>query len=715
LDALGKPVRRPAAGLDGNPRMAETAARPKRLWVGRYHLQSRLGSGGQGTVYRAHDTALDRPVAVKFPKLSKLADPKAADRFRREAQALARLRHPNILAVHELGEHKNQMYLVTDLLVGGTLSEAVRERQWTPAEAAALIEKLARALHHIHEAGLIHRDIKPSNIFIEESGNPLIMDFGLVREIGGRTEATRTGDLLGTPGFVSPEQAGGPGELDARTDVYSLGVIFYLLLARRLPFVGTPLQIIRGSAERDPKPPGRYRPGIPSDIQAVCLQAIARDPTKRFRTALEFAEALSRRQAAPAFHRAVRRSEFKRKAFDLLERHWPYLVTGALVVLGAAWFAVWSAGHARPPDGPGPLVVAPGEKDRTTIPPPTDGGAKDGTKDKVPPPKVKQPPRVWPPVLTADPGKRAAEWVEDVRIHKALFQAKWRWVGVKAVWDRSAPDEELWAVGDLTLTGRSAADKPEVFRLFWKRSGGRWYCDPLTYLAVLMTSVVHEFSPEDAGAINALLLAEVRRLNSPRTGWMAFEQDRPGDPPAVEARAWLRSPTLKGNRSNNEPNWRVALPPDYPLPAEPIPIIPKFIDTVEMDGFLSDLIDKLLDKADKAWAYGEKLRAIRAVTALSAAAGFGQSGERKAGECRRRLLQWLPQVLEEAQPTAPERLLPDAEPRRLWRAVRAAGDAADWEVFCERVGKVADRWRGLSAAGGAAADALERWLKSAGP
>ena len=206
--------------------------------IGRFELQTKLGIGAFGTVWRAKDTELDRSVAIKIPRKEQL-EPAEAEKFIREARAAAQLKHPNIVSVHEVGREADQVYIVSDLVDGLSLSDWLTGQKLNFRESAEFCAKIADALQHAHQAGVIHRDLKPSNIMIDANGEPHIMDFGLAKREVGEATVTMDGQILGTPTYMSPEQAQGDSHnADRRSDVYSLGVLLYELLTGERPFRG---------------------------------------------------------------------------------------------------------------------------------------------------------------------------------------------------------------------------------------------------------------------------------------------------------------------------------------------------------------------------------------------------------------------------------------------------------------------------------------------
>jgi tetratricopeptide (TPR) repeat protein len=260
-----------------------------------YEILGELGRGGMGVVYQARQVSLERVVALKMILAGAHAGPDDLARFRREAEAVARLQHPNIVQIHEVGEAGGLPYFSLEFCPGGSLGKRLQGTPLPAREAAALVETLARAMHAAHEKGVVHRDLKPANVLLAEDGTPKVSDFGLAKLLGQAGE-TASGAVLGTPSYMAPEQAGGRGQaVGPAADVYALGAILYECLTGRPPFrAATALDTLLLVVGDEPVPPRQLQPGVPRDLDAVVLKCLEKDPKRRYATARELADDLHR-------------------------------------------------------------------------------------------------------------------------------------------------------------------------------------------------------------------------------------------------------------------------------------------------------------------------------------------------------------------------------------------------------------------------------------
>ncbi len=257
-----------------------------------YRLTRLLGRGGMGSVYLGTDTVLNREVAVKTLLV---ADPQLAARFREEVTAVAAVRHPNVLQVYQAGEFDGRPFFAMEYVPGGTLAGRLDGKPMAAKEAATLLEPVARAVHFCHDQGILHRDLKPANILLA-AGVPKVADFGLAKRLDSDAKLTKTGDVLGTPAYMAPEQASGiVTRLGPGVDVYALGAILYEMLTGRPPFQSPdPIQTLMMVLSMDPIPPRRLQPGVPRDLETICLRCLEKTPKRRYPSAEELAEDLKR-------------------------------------------------------------------------------------------------------------------------------------------------------------------------------------------------------------------------------------------------------------------------------------------------------------------------------------------------------------------------------------------------------------------------------------
>jgi len=261
-----------------------------------YEFLGELGRGGMGVVYKARDTQLGRVVALKTITEIGASKSDQIGRFLDEAQAAARLQHPNIITVHAIGQHQGRPYFALEFVEGGDLKKRLADKPMAPRQAAELVEILARAVQAAHKAGIIHRDLKPSNILLTGEGVPKVSDFGLAKLLGGDSARTESGQVVGTPSYMAPEQAEGRSKkVGPAADGYSLGAILYEALTGRPPFLGdTQIETLRLVSTTEPVPPRQSRPDVPPDVETICLKCLQKEPAKRYASAQALADDLRR-------------------------------------------------------------------------------------------------------------------------------------------------------------------------------------------------------------------------------------------------------------------------------------------------------------------------------------------------------------------------------------------------------------------------------------
>ncbi len=340
---------RPPGASPPSPELARALADPSRR-VGRYVILDELGRGGMGVVYRGFDPSLRRGVAVKLILDPARAGERGLARFQREATAAARLRHPGIVAVHEVGVHAGRPFLVLDLVDGESLEALVARERLAPKRVAALIRDVARALHHAHEHGVLHRDVKPENILVDRSGRPLLGDFGLARDLGDGDRLTGSAEMIGTPAFMAPEQLGAAIAQGPPTDVYAVGGTIYRALTGRPPFqADSAFALIRAVLADEPPPLRTLAPAVHPDLETIALRCLEKEPARRYPTAAALADDLDRFLGGEPI--AARPTSRARRA---LRRHRGLVAVGSLglaiaIFVGTlAWaLAVRSARAAR--------------------------------------------------------------------------------------------------------------------------------------------------------------------------------------------------------------------------------------------------------------------------------------------------------------------------------------------------------------------------------
>jgi eukaryotic-like serine/threonine-protein kinase len=263
---------------------------------GKYELLEEVGRGGMGVVFRARQTDLDRTVALKMILSNRLASTDDVRRFYAEARAAGSLRHPNIVAIHEVGQAHGQHFFAMDFVEGRSLAQALREGPFDARRAAQCLAVIGRAVDYLHEHKIIHRDLKPSNILVAADGTLFVTDFGVAKALGVARPQTETGAIVGTLGYMSPEQAGGPSsEISFQSDIYSLGAILFELLTGRPPFrnpnpLDTLMQVIQG----EPPRPRQLNPTVPPALERICLKCLEKEPHNRYESAAALVDDLER-------------------------------------------------------------------------------------------------------------------------------------------------------------------------------------------------------------------------------------------------------------------------------------------------------------------------------------------------------------------------------------------------------------------------------------
>ena len=328
--------------------------------VGQYVILGEVGRGGMGVVYQARHRDLRRLVALKMILAGGFASEVQRQRFRREAELAARVQHPHIVQVYEVGLHDGGPFLAMEWVAGGTLADRLGGDPWPPHAAAGLIETLARAIDVAHRNGVVHRDLKPSNILLQTAAGaaaegplagaiPKVADFGLARAIDADGSLTSTGLTVGTPEYMAPEQAAG-SEVGPAADIYALGAVLYRLLTGHPPFRGdTPMEVLGALASAEPIAPRRFRPALTRDLETITLKAMAREPQRRYATALALAEDLRRFVADEPIRARPPSALYHLRKFA--RRHTGLVggvaATLAALVLGLVTTTLFAVGEAR--------------------------------------------------------------------------------------------------------------------------------------------------------------------------------------------------------------------------------------------------------------------------------------------------------------------------------------------------------------------------------
>src|SRR6266516_1042223 len=347
----------------------DPAPSPMLMDFGDYELLEQIGRGGQGVVFRARQKSLNRIVALKVIGLGHWATEAHLKRFRLEAEAAARLEHPGIVPIHEVGERDGQCYFSMKFVEGGQLDEVARsatadsscgEREPMPIRRATeLIANVARTVHYAHEHGILHRDIKPGNILLDAKGEPHLTDFGLARLVESESSVTHTLDVIGTPSYMAPEQAVGNNAAVSRvTDVYGLGAVLYQLLTGQPPFAGgTTYETIKLVLDTDPRQPRQLNPKIDRDLSTICLKCLEKDPKRRYSSALAVAQDLERwlkHEPILARHTGI----FTRGKKWMRRNPTSALLTASLLALAAiVGWNIWKSELMRHPVTPGIAVL----------------------------------------------------------------------------------------------------------------------------------------------------------------------------------------------------------------------------------------------------------------------------------------------------------------------------------------------------------------------
>jgi serine/threonine protein kinase len=405
--------------------------------LGRYHILEQLGEGGMAVVYKAFDTRLERHVAIKVILPGKEQSDKFLKRFEREAKALAQLSHPNIVKVIDYGEHDGLPYLVMEYLPGGTLKQKLMGKPISWQEAIQIILPISRALGYAHEQKIIHRDVKSSNILITQSGEPMLSDFGIAKilEAEETLDLTGAGVGVGTPEYMSPEQAQGKN-VDARSDVYSLGVVFYEMVTGRKPYQAeTPMAVVWKLASEPLPSPRQFQPDLTDQIEAVLIKALARNPENRFQTMQAFGQALNQLGATT------------KTSFSIRGKLHPLLGAVLLIMVTSMAFLGWRIVRGGSPVS-NPSQPAP-ESTETVISPSKPAPEETGSQTAVIPTTVGD----IPPAIVTETGRVYYDQFEDSAFDGSSDYSLWN--------ARTSNCEISQSDGALKFTNKAASPHQE--------------------------------------------------------------------------------------------------------------------------------------------------------------------------------------------------------------------------------------------------------------
>jgi hypothetical protein len=325
------------------------SAEPSLPRVPGYQILSVLGRGGMGVVYQARHLKLQRLVALKMIRGGGAAGPEELERFRTEAESIARLQHPHIVQIFEVGEHDGLPFFVLEYCSGGGLDRQLAGTPLPPPQAARLVEQLARSMHAAHQKGIVHRDLKPANVLLTEDGTPKITDFGLAKKLDAAGQ-THTGAVMGTPSYMAPEQASGLGQTQGPAcDIYALGAILYDCLTGRPPFrAATTMDTVMQVIHEEPVPPTQLNPKVPRDLETICLKCLRKEPASRYASAADLGDDLGRYlRGEPILARPVGRLERTTKWVGRHKGLSAALATAVVTLLVGTSVATWEAVQAN--------------------------------------------------------------------------------------------------------------------------------------------------------------------------------------------------------------------------------------------------------------------------------------------------------------------------------------------------------------------------------